>query len=133
MNESTPASWEERVSALWAAIDDHDAETFVSLMERLAAELPPDSAVAAFERASALDSTGHSDRAIPLYRRALAGGLHGDRQRRAVIQLASSLRNVGALSESVALLMAERRRGSDDLDDSRMTGRSALDTLQVVL
>ena len=35
-----------------------------------------------------------------------------------MIQLASSLRNVGALDESVALLEAERVRGSDELDDA---------------
>jgi hypothetical protein len=40
----------------------------------------------AFERASAFDSTGHSDRAVPLYRRALERGLDGRRRRQAVIE-----------------------------------------------
>jgi hypothetical protein len=35
-----------------------------------------------------------------------------------VIQLASSLRNVGQPEESVALLTAELEAGSDDLDDA---------------
>jgi hypothetical protein len=35
-----------------------------------------------------------------------------------VIQLASSLRNVGRADESVALLRAERDNASDDLDDA---------------
>jgi Flp pilus assembly protein TadD len=87
-------------------------------MERLVAELPADSAVAVFERAGSLDSTGHSDLAVPLYRQALELGLQGQRRRRAVIQMASSLRNIGQASESVALLMAERELGSDDLDDA---------------
>jgi len=87
-------------------------------MEELAAELPADSAVALFERAASLDSTGHSDLAVPLYRQALALGLQGERRRRAVIQMASSLRNLGRASESVALLTAERDAGSDDLDDA---------------
>ncbi len=110
--------WEQRVSDLWAAIDDHSGKEFVAKMDQLVADLPADSAVAAFERASALDSTGHSDLAVPLYRRALELGLPGQRRRRAVIQMASSLRNLGQAPESVTLLMAEREAASDDLDDA---------------
>jgi hypothetical protein len=110
--------WEQRVAALWASIEEHSEEEFLTRMEQLVAELPADSAVAAFERASSLDSTGHSDLAVPLYRHALELGLDGGRRRRAVIQLASSLRNIGHASESVALLTAEREAGSDDLDDA---------------
>jgi len=112
------ADWERRLVELWASIDDLGEEPFLARMEELAAGLPTDSAVAAFERASALDSTGHSDRAAPLYRRALELGLQGPRRRRAVIQLASSLRNLGRAEESVAWLTAERDAGSDDLDDA---------------
>jgi hypothetical protein len=110
--------WEQRVTDLWASIDDHTEEEFLTRVEELVAELPADSAIAAFERASSLDSTGHSDLAVPLYRRALELGLHGDRRRRAVIQMASSLRNLGQAPESVALLTAEREAGSDELDDA---------------
>jgi len=110
--------WEQRVTNLWASIDAHGEDEFRARMEKLVAELPADSAVAAFERAAAFDSTGHSDRAVPLYRQALELGLEGGRRRRAVIQLASSLRNVGRASESVALLTAERSAESDDLDDA---------------
>ena len=87
-------------------------------MDQLADELPADSGAAAFERAASLDSTGHPDLAVPLYRRALDLGLDGERRRRAVIQMASSLRNLGQASESVALLSAEREAGSDYLDDA---------------
>jgi hypothetical protein len=110
--------WEQRLSALWASIDDLGEEAFLARMEQLVAELPADSAVASFERASAFDSTGHSDLAVPLYREALERGLHGERRRRAVIQMSSSLRNIGRASESVALLTAEREAGSDHLDDA---------------
>jgi len=110
--------WEQRVSDLWASIDDYCEEEFLTRMEQLVAELPVDSAEALFERASSLDSTGHSDLAVPLYRQALELGLHGDRRRRAVIQMASSLRNMGHAAESVALLTAEREVESDDLDDA---------------
>jgi tetratricopeptide repeat protein len=111
--------WERRVADLWASFDgyDDDAE-FLARMEALAAERAPDSPDAAFERAASFDSTGHEERAIPLYRRALALGVGGERRRRAVIQLASSLRNVGGVQESVALLRAERDAGHDHLDDA---------------
>jgi Tetratrico peptide repeat len=110
--------WERRLADLWATIDDQTEEAFLENMERLVAELPADNAVGLFERAGSLDSTGHSDLAVPLYRRALELGLPGQRRRRAVIQLASSLRNLGQAAESVALLTAERERESDDLDDA---------------
>jgi len=115
---ASSADWEQRVADLWASIDDHGEEQFVARMEELAAELPRDSAVAAFERGASFDSTGHSDLAVPLYRQALELGLEGERRRRAVIQMASSLRNIGRAPESVALLTAERDAGSDELDDA---------------
>ncbi len=112
------ADWEERLSDLWASINDHSEEHFLARMEALADELPSGSPVAAFERASSLDSTGHSDLAVPLYGQALELGLQGERRRRAVIQMASSLRSIGRAPKSVALLTAERDAGSDDLDDA---------------
>jgi Tetratrico peptide repeat len=110
------AGWEQRVADAWASFDQRSEEEFLALIEKLAAELPSDSAAGAFERACAFDSTGHSDLAVPLYRQALDRGLTGERRRRAVIQLASSLRNVGQPEQSVALLTAELDAGSDHLD-----------------
>ncbi len=110
--------WEQRLAELWASIDDLSEEEFLGKMELLVGELPANSAVAAFERGGSFDSTGHSDLAVPLYRKALELGLQGQRRRRVVIQMASSLRNLGQASESVALLTAERQRESDDLDDA---------------
>jgi tetratricopeptide (TPR) repeat protein len=110
--------WAERLAELWRSLDDLSEEDFLTRMEELTAELPSGSGVAAFERAAALDSTGHSDLAVPLYREALDLGLEGERRRRAVIQMASSLRNLGQAEESVELLTAEWDAGSDDLDDA---------------
>jgi tetratricopeptide repeat protein len=110
--------WEKRLADLWASFDDHSESEFLSKMDRLVAELPADSAIAIFERAGSFDSTGHSDLAVPLYRRALELGLSGPRRRQAVIQMASSLRNIGHAAESVALLTAELERESDELDDA---------------
>ena len=115
MNE---ADWERRVADAWASIDSRSEDEFRALIEKLASELPPGSGVADFERACSFDSTGHSDRAVPLYRQALAAGLTGERRRRAVIQLASSLRNLGRPQESITLLTAELDAGSDHLDDA---------------
>jgi tetratricopeptide (TPR) repeat protein len=110
--------WEARLAAAWMALDEHEDAEFCSLINTLVAELPSDSAIAAFERACANDSTGRSDLAVPLYRQALAVGLEGTRRRRAVIQLSSSLRNLGQAEESIGLLTAELRAGSDELDDA---------------
>jgi tetratricopeptide (TPR) repeat protein len=110
--------WEKRLAGLWESLDSLDEDVFLARVDALAAELGEDDAVALFERGAARDSTGHSDLAVPLYRRALELGLEGERRRRAVIQLASSLRNLGRPEESVALLTAERDAGSDALDDA---------------
>lgn len=110
--------WEKRLAALWAALDAHEGADFRSKIDALADERPAADAVGLFERACANDSTGRADVAAPLYRQALAAGLTGIRRRRAVIQLASSLRNLGQAHESVALLTAERAQPSDELDDA---------------
>lgn len=111
-------NWEQRVADLWEKSDHYSDEAFVATMDALVAELPPTDAAGVYERASAFDSTGHSDLAVPLYRQALQLGLNEDRRRQAVIQLASSLRNLGAAGESATLLHAEQLRGSDELDDA---------------
>ncbi len=115
---TTDPGWEQRIAALWATIDDHDPEDFRAKVQALTDELPSGDAIALFELASANDSTGRGEVAAPLYRQALAAGLTGERRRRAVIQLASTLRNLGEIEESVALLTAEREAGSDHLDDA---------------
>ena len=74
-------SWERRNLDLWKAIDDYDGDGFVARVETLAAELPAGSAVGLFERGCAQDSTGHPDRAVPLYHAALDAGLSGLRRR----------------------------------------------------
>ncbi|MFG2812032.1 tetratricopeptide repeat protein [Streptomyces sp. NPDC048410] len=116
--------WEERVAAAWAAFDtwpEDDAAGFRATIDKLAAELPEDSPLGLFERACALDSTGHSADAAVLYRAALAGGLAEAspyKGRRTKIQLASSLRNTGHAAEGVELLTPELDAPSDELDDA---------------
>ena len=114
-------NWEDRVAAAWARFDDYaeeDAAEFRAVIDALVAELPEDSPLGPFEQACAWDSTGHSDRAVPLYREALARGLSGYPGRRAKIQLSSSLRNTGQAEEGVKLLTPELDAPSDELDDA---------------
>ncbi|MGX2997636.1 tetratricopeptide repeat protein [Streptomyces sp. JNUCC 64] len=111
-------AWEQRLAAAWARYDTLPAPEFRALIDALAAELPADSAVAAFERAGAFDSTGHPARAVPLYRIALERGVAGGRRRRAKIQLASSLRNLGRPEEGVVLLTPELDSEQDELEDA---------------
>ncbi len=111
-------SWEYRIAELWVALDAHEPADFLAKIEALAAELPPGSAIGLFERASAHDSLGEESKAEPLYRQALQAGLTGEQRRRAVIQLASTIRNLGRAEESAALLTVERAAGSDVLDDA---------------
>ncbi|MEV5915655.1 tetratricopeptide repeat protein [Streptomyces chartreusis] len=118
---SVNQDWEDRVTAAWASFDTYaeaEAADFRAVVDALAAELPDDSPLGPFERACAWDSTGHSDKAVPLYREALELGLNGYKGRRAKIQLSSSLRNVGQAEEGVALLTPELDAPSDELDDA---------------
>ncbi|MER6425553.1 tetratricopeptide repeat protein [Streptomyces sp. NPDC001137] len=126
MCESVPVNqdWEDRVTAAWATFDDYPEERaadFRAVIDALAAEVPAGSPLGLFEQACAWDSTGHSDKAVPLYREALALGLGEVSQykgRRAKIQLSSSLRNTGQPEEGVKLLTPELDAPSDELDDA---------------
>ena len=82
------ADWERRVADAWASVDRLPEDEFRTSIERLAAELPADSGVGWFERASALDSTGHPDLAVPQYREALALVDTGREREAAAIALA---------------------------------------------
>lgn len=96
--------------------DGFESAEFVARIDSLAAELPPGSAIGLFERGAAQDSTGQPAQALALYQAALAAGLVGPRRRRATIQMASSLRNLGRASDAAAILTAELNANSDELD-----------------
>lgn len=112
------ADWEQRLAHTWSQLDELEPAEFRHRVDRLVAEYPGRDGVPDFERACAFDSTGHPDRAVPLYRQALRTGLTGLRRRRAVIQLASSLRNLGEARQSVLLLTTELEAAADELDDA---------------
>jgi hypothetical protein len=104
--------WQERVDAIWAddALSD---QARIDRIDRLAAERPAGDAIALFERAGARDSAGLETAAEPLYRAALERGLDDERRTQAVIQLASTIRNLGRVDESLALLRTEYERDAD--------------------
>ena len=115
MTADLKADVNRRVAAVFAAIDDYDEEKFIAEVDALAAELPEDDADGMFHRGCARDSWGHSDLAVPLYAQALdIGGLTGENRRRAVIQMSSSLRNVGHAEEGLAHLLKEKETGGED-------------------
>jgi tetratricopeptide (TPR) repeat protein len=113
-----PPAWEDRIAELWSTIGDYAPEDFVDAMISVVGQLSANSPEGLFELGSAYDSTGQSDQAVPLYQKALDHGLQPPRRRRAVIQMASSMRNLGQSNESVVLLREELARGSDELDDA---------------
>ncbi len=110
--------WDARVAAFWATADDERADETVAAMRALAAERPADDPRALFELACAHDFVGREAEAVPLYRAAIDGGLGPEHRELAVIQLASSLRNVGEAEQAVALLEAMP-------DDAHAPGRDA--------
>ncbi|MGG7508092.1 tetratricopeptide repeat protein [Plantibacter sp. YIM 135249] len=107
-NEPAPAAtWDERVDAVWDASAEGGELATISLIDALVAERPAGDAAGLFEAAGARDSAGLEAEAEPLYRAALAAGLDEERRPQAVIQLASTIRNLGQVDESVAMLRTE--------------------------
>lgn len=97
-------SWDDRVAAVWANAHEMAELDVVFAIDELVAERAPDDARALFEAAGARDYAGLENEAEPLYRRALEEQLDESLVPRAVIQLASTLRNLGKTDEAIALL-----------------------------
>ena len=107
-------TWEDRINQVW---DDTANELVdddvIARIDAIAAERGTDDARAEFERGGARDSAGRPHEAIVLYRRALQLGLDAEHEPQAVIQFASSLRNVGETDEALALLAATHEDAAD--------------------
>lgn len=101
--------WQAQIDAAWAD-DSLSEQTRIERIDALATEREPDDAIALFERAGARDSAGLETQAEPLYRAALERGLDDERRPQAVIQLASTLRNLGKVDEAIGMLRAEVAR-----------------------
>lgn len=107
-------SWESRVAAVWAEAADLSDSVVRERIEALASERDELDAAARFESASVLDYLGLEADAEPLYRRALELGLDEQRRPQAVLQLASTLRNLGRAAEAVELLEDHLDEHPDD-------------------
>lgn len=96
--------WEGRVAAVWADAASRSDEELEAAVEALVAERPDDDPLAVFELAGVRDYVGREVDAEPLYRRALELGLPEPQRSRAIIQLASTVRNLGRPQETLDLL-----------------------------
>jgi tetratricopeptide (TPR) repeat protein len=103
-DDAVGESWDVRVDRFWKSADDSQPESTIAAMRQLVEERPAGDPDAVYEWASVHDFLGLESAAIPLYERALANGLSGDRRPQAIIQLASSLRNVGETRAAIDLL-----------------------------
>lgn len=107
--------WDQKIDDFYAnSFDESDPEAAISRMRELAEERPPGDAAALFELGGVHDSLGLEEPAIEYYRQAIAAGLDGERAARVLIQLASTLRNVGATDEAISLLSTASPSGVDD-------------------
>lgn len=107
-------SWDERIDEVWAdASGEEVGDDTVARIDALAAERGADDGRAEFERAGARDSAGLPAEAVVLYRRALALGLDEAHRPQCVIQLASSLRNLGEFDDALAVIRAEEELSAD--------------------
>lgn len=113
------ADWEARIEQFWETADDADAAGTMARMRELLAERAADDPVALYELASVHDFLGNEREAAPLYRAALDAGLDGARRPQAMVQLASTLRNLGRPRDAIELL-----RGAE-LDDATRPGAQA--------
>lgn len=97
--------WEAQIERYWERVDRARPEAALHDMRELVRLRPQHDPEARFELASVHDFLGQEREAIPLYEAALSDGLAGSRRSQAVIQLASSLRNVGRPADAAQVLM----------------------------
>jgi tetratricopeptide (TPR) repeat protein len=107
-------SWDARVDDVWADAAGYEVgDETIARIDALAAERGPDDARAEFERGGARDSAGRPAEAVALYRRALALGLDEEHRPQCVVQLASSLRNMGEYDDALDVIRAEQESFPD--------------------
>lgn len=108
-------AWDQEIDEFYAhEFDEPDPEAAITRIRELAGERPSGDADALFELGGVHDSLGLGPEAIDFYRQAIAAGLEGERATRVRIQLASTLRNVGATAEAVSILERSTPSGADD-------------------
>ncbi len=93
---------EDRITALW---EIEDADERIRVGTELRDAYPTDARVL-YEYAGTFDSAGREQEALTAYDEALAAGLREPFRRRCLLQKASTLRHLGRLEESRAILDA---------------------------
>lgn len=96
------------------ALERVDDEAAIAFFAELAERYPDDARVI-FAYAGAFDSAGQESNAVGPYRRARALGLPEEELRRWYVQFGSTLRNVEAYEESIAVLSEGHARYPDDV------------------
>lgn len=119
-------AWNDDIDAVWEHLGTDAPAAFLARMERAVAAPGVPDGVRRFETAGAHDALDRPDLAVPGYRAALDAGLDNHRARRATIQLASSLRNLGAPDEGLRLLAALDTDCEDGLDDAVVVFRALM-------
>jgi tetratricopeptide (TPR) repeat protein len=95
--------FEHAVTAGWDVATRADQQPTIDHFTDLLARYPAD-ARALFEMACAYDWGGRPGAAAPVYERAFAAGLDGDRLRRGLLQYGATLRNLDRADEAVTAL-----------------------------
>ncbi len=111
-------NWEHDLETAWEKIAVTPPVEFVDRITDITDDPSLPHELREFHLACAYDSTGRPDLAVPGYQAALTAGLDGYLGRRAKIQLASSLRNLGYPERGFAILSAEPINVDDGLDDA---------------
>lgn len=98
----TDPALRSELDAIFAARDRANMAPTIAAFSRLL-ELHPHDAHVLYEVGGAYDTNGQEEVAADFYERALAAGLEGKWRRQCFVQYGSTLRNVGRLSESLAV------------------------------
>src|SRR5690625_2853375 len=98
------SDWHRRIASLWSSAEETEPEHLLRQMRSLYEERGSLDPEALFEWASVHDFLGMEHEAVPLYRDALAQGIAEPKRSQTIIQLASSLRNVGDPHAAVELI-----------------------------
>ncbi|WP_421385247.1 tetratricopeptide repeat protein [Bacillus salacetis] len=100
-------NWDALVEEGWE--NQYDEQKLINFFTELLRR-HPESARANFELGNAYDFLGQEQRAIPLYEEAIKLGLDKEFEAYALLQLGSSLRNVGRLDEAIEILSVAEAR-----------------------
>ena len=108
-------TWDQRIENFYSSeFNESEPGPTIARLQEITNERPPGDAEALFELGGVHDALGQELEAISYYRQAIEAGLSGERATRVQIQLASTLRNVGATSEAITILEATSPHGMDD-------------------